>query len=262
MDGTEVNIESDGSVNFVMDPFYDERGRLYRKEIKRIIDSGKEHNFFSHKDLVLYHFNDDDTAVDFHSQPKQPKAWSVIKTASKTASNEADCEKRWEVVLTGLRPGVFERSGNEWLIADALAARNYYKTVEEATAAFSSAVQRGDVIRRQRIVTRDVLERRDRYIGHTTDREVLDNTTQWHIVTIGRQPGVFSSEPRFEMESTHSNVGGIDGGTITVYSTVKLAVQGFSAALNARMVERVSVVHIREVMIGNDYPGLVEAWRF
>ncbi|KJA14758.1 hypothetical protein HYPSUDRAFT_208438 [Hypholoma sublateritium FD-334 SS-4] len=261
MAGTDVNIDADGAVNLVMDPYYDETGHLHRMETDRIINSGREHNFFSHKNLVLYHFNDDDTPVDFCSLPKQPKPWGVIKTA-KTASNKADCEKRWQVVYTGLRPGVFERSSNEWLVADALAALNYYQTIEEATAAFSSAVKQGNVIRSKTIVTREALSRGDRYFGQTTDREVLDNTTEWHIVTVGREPGVFSSEPRYEMESTDSNIRGIEGGTISIYSTAKLAVRAFAEAVNAGLVERVSVVHIREVMVGNDFPGLVEAWRF
>lgn len=67
---------------------------------------------------------------------------------------------------------------------------------------------------------------------------------------------------RFERNSTYSNIRGIEGGTISIYSTAKLAVKGFAEAVNAGLVERVSVVHVREVMREDDFPGLFEPWRF
>lgn len=59
----------------------------------------------------------------------------------------------------------------EWLNVTPPAALDYYETFEQAKAAFSSAVQQGNVIRMQKIVTREALSRGDRYFGQTTDRE-------------------------------------------------------------------------------------------
>ena len=66
----------------------------------------------------------------------------------------------------------------------------------------------------------------------------------------------------FERNSTQSNIRGIEGGTISIYSTRKLAIQGFLQAMDIGMVHRVSVVHVREVMTEDDFPGLIEPWRF
>lgn len=67
---------------------------------------------------------------------------------------------------------------------------------------------------------------------------------------------------RFERTSTQSNICDIEGGTIAIYSTAKLAAKGFAEALGAGMVERVSVVYIQEIMRDDDFPGLLEPWRY
>ena len=102
-------------------------------------------------------------------------------------------------------------SNLEWLDDNAPTARDYYETFEQAKAVFTSAVRRGDVVRVQKIVTHEVVSRGDMYCGQTTDREccdlcfflrimnsvsgeILANTKEWHAVTVGREPGVFSSE--------------------------------------------------------------------
>ena len=74
MTGTYVTIAADGSVGIAMDLYYEEMGmhsillnsdrkltsilnlqflgRLYQMETERIVNSAKEHNFYSHKRIV------------------------------------------------------------------------------------------------------------------------------------------------------------------------------------------------------------------
>ncbi|KJA12866.1 hypothetical protein HYPSUDRAFT_60193, partial [Hypholoma sublateritium FD-334 SS-4] len=158
--------------------------------------------------LVLYYFRDHSrTVVSFGSPPEHSMTRSARSSISTTAS-EASREQRWQVVFTGRKPGVFQRSKYEWLDRDVL---DYYDTFERAKAVFSRAVEEGRVTRLQKIVTRERVSLGDNYFGSTTDQEVLDCTKQWHVVTVGRDPGIFSSD------------------------TAKLAVKGFAEAVGAGM---------------------------
>lgn len=66
----------------------------------------------------------------------------------------------------------------------------------------------------------------------------------------------------YKAHSTYANISDIEGGTVSVFSTWKLAVKHFADALAAGLVERVSVVLVREIMVEADYPGLITPWRF
>ena len=92
----------------------------------------------------------------------------------------------------------------------------FYSDYEKAKNSFICSVQQGHVYREQRIVSRVPMTWSDEHFGTTCDGEcelcavpkwflnsslsysILDEIIQlaegWHVVTVGREPGVFVSE--------------------------------------------------------------------